>query len=182
VGLLTKLFGSAKKPAKPYVDAGVTLTHRLVASLELEGWQENGLPIYTREEADAIEKSLHDIQRKFNEEAGGEVVFYPEIVGEMQRSFAASGLQNMANQNWKWRTDFPVDWRKSVSTYLKAWTCDLNPTAMLDMARLLIKAGYKGEARDALQVVLLFPSYDPAPNSGLAAKVLQYANDALQDL
>jgi hypothetical protein len=182
MGLLTRLFGSAKKPAKPYLDVGVALTHRLVASLELGGWQENGLPIYTQEEAVAIEKSLHDMQRTFNEEAGGEVVFHPEIVGEMQRSFAASGLQNLANHSWRWRTDFPVDWRKSVSTYLKAWACDLNPTAMLDMARLLIKAGYKGEAREALRVVLLYPTYDPAPDSGLAQKVVQWANEVLESL
>ena len=52
---------------------------------------------------------------------------------------------------------------------------------LLGMADLVVTAGYKGEVRQALQVVLLYPSYgsdDPAT----AQSVVEPAEKALQSL
>jgi hypothetical protein len=64
MGLLSKLFGTAeKRPAKPYVDAGMRLTQKLITSLRLAGW-ENLLPVYSPEEIEVIERQLQNSNAK----------------------------------------------------------------------------------------------------------------------
>ncbi|MEJ2008507.1 MAG: hypothetical protein P8Z30_10195, partial [Acidobacteriota bacterium] len=106
--------------------------------MSLEGWQ-NGVPNYTPEEKDAIQRKLSLFQSSFNQRAGGEVVFHPEAVGHIQRMLTAEALYDLAGERWRWssKIELPQDWKDRVSTYLKAWACDLNPDAFCEMAELL---------------------------------------------
>ena len=68
-----------------------------------------------------------------------------------------------------------------------AWACDLDAGVFLDMADLLAEAGYKDEARQALQVVLLFPSYASKkwacqPDDPLVRGIVEDAQEALENL
>jgi hypothetical protein len=158
MGLVNKLFGMNRRSAKPYVDEGMRFILGLPEVLRLAAWQ-NGLPSYTPEETAAIQSELSNFQNTANEVMGGEALFHPEAVGEFQRALTATALEGLARHGWKYLDELPEDWKISCSTYLKAWTCNLNPSVLLEMAELFAKAGYKGEARQALQVVLLFPTY-----------------------
>jgi hypothetical protein len=153
-----KLVG-AKKPPQPYVDAGMHLLRNLIHSLRLEGW-ESLLPVYSAAEIEVIEAELASFQRMANEEMRGNAVFHPEII-EIQRPLVATALQNFAARDWRFteQKELPADWKLRVSTYLKAWAGGLNPNSLIEMAEMLMKAGYKTEAKAALEVVLLFPSY-----------------------
>jgi len=159
MGFLNKLFGTSK-PAKPYVDAGKRLTYNLIQSMRLEGW-ENLLPVYSPEEIEVMEAGLASFQHMADEQMGGKAMFQPEFVGEIQRPLLADALQNYAARNWRFtdKQELPTDWKLRVSTYLKAWAGGLNPDCLIDMAQMLVKAGYKTEAKAALEVVLLFPTY-----------------------
>ncbi len=53
----------------------------------------------------------------------------------------------------------PANWKPIASTFLKAWCANLSPTVLTELADFLAKVGCKNEAKDVLQVVLLFPSY-----------------------
>jgi len=146
------------------VDAGVRLTHRIVQCLRLQGWEmtAQGIqPVYTQDEMDAISESLARFQRIADGTTGAKAVFHPDAIGEIQRKCAADALEELADGMWKFtaKDTVPEDWRLRVSTYLKAWACQLNPQVLLDMAEMLAHAGYKTEAREALEVVLVFPSY-----------------------
>lgn len=184
MGLLEKLFGSPQSPKKPYVEAGTHVTLRLVQSLSLQGW-ENGLPSYTQDEMEAINHKLDMFQRMANEKMGGTAVFHPEVAEEIQRRFAAEGLEDLAGLGWKFtaKDTVPEDWKLRVSTYLKAWACKLNPQTFLDMAEMLNRAGYKTEAREAWEVVLLFPSYASryfgSDNRELTNQIVDEAKQAL---
>lgn len=146
------------------MDGGVLLTHRLVQSLSLQGWEMSAQgiqPVYTQAETDAISESIARFQRIADGTTGEKAVFHPAVIEEIQRKCAADGLEELADGMWKFTAQktVPEDWRLRVSTYLKAWACQLNPQVLLDMAEMLVHAGYKTEAREALEVVLLFPSY-----------------------
>ena len=80
-------------------------------------------------------------------------------MNEVQRPIIAGALEQLAGSDWKYSEKVPDKWKEACFTYLKAWACSLNPTVLSDMAELLVRAGYKGEAKQALQVVLLFPTY-----------------------
>jgi hypothetical protein len=159
MGFINKLFG-AKKPPQPYVDAGMGLLHNLIQILRLEGW-ENLLPVYSPAESEVIEAELASFQRMANEQMGGNAVFHPEIIEEIQRPLIATALQDYAARDWRFteQKELPGDWKLRVSAYLKAWAGGLNPNCLIEMAEMLVKAGYKTEAKNALEVVLLFPSY-----------------------
>src|SRR5258708_18529851 len=118
-------------------------------------------PVYTQDEMDAITKGLANFQRIADSTMGGRAVFHPDAVGEIQRKCTAEALEELADGTWKFsaKDTVPEDWRLRISTYLKAWACQLNPQVLLDMAEMLAHAGYKTEAKEALEVVLLFPSY-----------------------
>jgi len=159
MGFINKLFG-AKKPPQPYVDAGMRLLHNLIQSLRLEGW-ENLLPVYSPAEIEIIEAELASFQQMANEQVGGSAVFHPEITREIQRPLIATALQSFAARDWRFtgQKELPADWKLRVSRYLKAWATGLNPNCLIEMAEMLVKAGHKTEAKTALEVVLLFPSY-----------------------
>lgn len=140
------------------------MTHRIVQCLRLQGWEmtAQGIqPVYTQDEMDAISESLARFQRIADGTTGAKAVFHPDAIGEIQRKCAADALEELADGMWKFtaKDTVPEDWRLRVSTYLKAWACQLNPQVLLDMAEMLAHAGYKTEAREALEVVLVFPSY-----------------------
>ncbi|GEM_PF-2114129 len=120
-------------------------------------------PVYSQDEMNAVSESLARFQRIADGTSGGTAVFHPEAMGEIQRKCAAEALEELADGMWKFtaKDTVPEDWRLRISTYLKAWACQLNPQVLLDMAEMLAHAGYKTEAREALEVVLLFPSYAP---------------------
>ncbi len=168
MNLVRKLLGRTKHSSKRYPDAGMTLTLKLIGTLGLKDWQ-NGLPSYTPEEIDAIDREITNFQSLANEEIGGKAVFHPDAVDGISRHLAATALEGMAGRGWRWSEELPENWKKVCSTYLKAWASKMNPSLLLDMAGLLAKAGYEGEAREALQVVLLFPSYANAYFAGADA-------------
>lgn len=168
-----------------YSDAGTSVVLRITQSLNLKDWQD-GIPVgYTREEMDAIDKRMANFQRIADEEGGGPVSFHPDAVDSIRRTVAAQALENWANRDgWKFSDKLPDDWRSRASTYLKAWTSNLNPTTLLDLAELLARAGSKEESKEALKVVLLFPAYAHIHYSGserpeMVDLIIKSATDAL---
>ena len=188
MGFLSKLFGTSK-PAKPYVDAGMRLTHGLIQNLRLEGW-ENMLPVYSPGEIEVIERELASFQHIADDKMGGKAVFHPELIGQIQRPLIADALRKYAARDWRFtnKKELPADWKLRVSTFLKAWAGGLNPNCLLEMAEMLAMAGYKTEAKDALEVVLLFPTYAHKFYGGsdedgvLANGIVNQAKEALQTL
>jgi hypothetical protein len=163
VGLLDKLLGKAKGSGNPYLDAGMALTAKLVNSLGLDDWK-NRPVCYTAEETNAIESDFasfaSSVNRKMGGPEGGRAAFHPDIADDLRRVLAATALEQLAGGDWKYLSDkLPDNWKSRCSTYLKAWACKPNPSAIEDLAKLLIRAGYKSEASDSLRVLLLFPSY-----------------------
>lgn len=116
--------------------------------------------------------------------------FHPEIAEPMQRMFGADALRHLAGPSiGSWEPDdvCPSDWKERVSTYLKAWAMNLDPDAMLDMARLLALAGHKEEARQAAAIVAQrFPSYAPRFYSGskpeLVASITARARELMDEI
>jgi hypothetical protein len=159
MGLLSK-FISRKQG--DYCEAGTKLVRTIADAVVLDEWR-HGLPQYTPAESEAISKSLSAFQRTADSMMGGKAVFHPEIIDTIQRKFTAEGLEELAGQDWKFsdRKTLPTNWKSCVSTYLKAWLCNMNPQVLLDMATMLAKAGYKEEAKQTYEVVLLFPNYAP---------------------
>ena len=188
MGLFRKLFGTDKRKEKPYVDGGMHLLAKLVQSLRLDDWP-NYLLNYTAAEQEAIVKQLNEFQQIANEEVGGQALFHPEVVEPIGRAQAAQALHHLARAGWIFSDDseLPEDWKALVSTYLKAWAGGLDPMCLLEMADLLIRAGHKTEARDALEVVLLFPTYAHEFYGGhdashLVHRIVSDAQSALQNL
>src|SRR5271155_803389 len=159
MNLLDKLLGKPRRdPTKMYVDRGMALTHRLVETLRLPGWY-NGRPSYTPEENAAVTKSLNAFQATADDVMGGGAHFHPDVVGEIQRPLIANALEDLARAEWNASDKTPENWKDICSTYLKAWTCQLNPSAMSEVAELLAEVGYRSEAREAWDVVCLFQWY-----------------------
>lgn len=150
----------------PYVVGGIGSSAKIADSLQLPGWRE-GIPMsYTREEVIAINRELSTLKGQFDEYAAGkggrEALVSPVARDAIRSACAATALAGLGGR-WTHSDseDLPVDWKNCVSSYLKAWRCDLAPRVLLDMAELLAKAGYKNEAKHALQAVLLFPAFAP---------------------
>jgi hypothetical protein len=75
--------------------------------------------------------------------------------------YTAEALKKLAGCSWiygyaegSYRRE---QWRDRVSTYLKAWICELDPRVLSDMSVVLSDLGYKDYARKALEVALLSP-------------------------
>jgi hypothetical protein len=157
MSLFSKLLGKGK--SQPYVDAGMASTFKLCHSLNLPDWND-GLPSYTAEEIAAIDRELSRFQQIANSELGGEAKFHPEVVPALQRLWAGEALTELARKKLMLQSeDTPTDWKPIASTLLKAWASRLDPRTLLELADLLAKVGCKNEAREVLQVVLLFPTY-----------------------
>lgn len=137
MGFLSKLFGTGKRE-KPYVDAGMLLMSKLIQVLRLDGWQ-NLLPVYTQEEMETIDRELSALQQIANQVVGGEARFHPEAAGPIVRIQAAQALQDFAGRGWKFtdKSKLPQDWKRRVSTYLKAWASGLDPMCLAEMAEML---------------------------------------------
>jgi len=87
------------------VDGGVQLTHKIVESLSLTGWQSGPplLPNYTPEEVNAINTELSGFQRMADEAMGGDAVFHPEVLDDIRRQSIAQALYNLAGNSWRFR-------------------------------------------------------------------------------
>ncbi len=183
MSLLDKLFGRGKN--QPYVDAGMALTFKLSRSLNLPDWNE-GLPDYTEGEIAWIERSFAQLQKLADEEAGGEAKFHPEVLPKVQRMLAGEALAELASRQCLLSDEVPSNWRAIASTYLKAWASRLAPLDLMGLADLLVKAGFKNEARETLQVILLFPTYAKTlwgrDDDELLANILDQAKEALRTL
>jgi hypothetical protein len=181
------MLGLENKTAKPYVDAGVALTHKLVTTLNLPGWKDS-LPSYNEEEMEAIDRKLSGFQRMANGVDGGVAKFHPKIVPDIQRMLTAEALAELAGDSWKFSDDLPTKWRQCVSTYLKAWASQLSPLVLLDLGNLLVKAGYRTEAKEAFQAVLLFPTYADTyygtfkDKAELVKNIVDSAKESLREL
>lgn len=170
MGFLKKLFGPPKPPSRPYVDQGLALTKRLIGLLNLSDWA-TGVPDYTDQEARAIDRELRRFQSIADQSAqrdgSREMRFHPEFIPPMQRRLGADALRRLVGPEldvgWELDDDYcPIDWKSRVSTYLKAWAMNLDPSALMEMAQLLALAGYQSEARQAAGIVAAcFPSYAP---------------------
>lgn len=158
MSFLKDLFGKKEKPVKPYVENGFKLTYKLAINLNLDGWK--GEITYSKEETAAIDLAWAKQKEEF-----GDVKFHPEIADEvfdqLRREAVASGLQEVADDETALGgyDTLPADWKRRVSSYLKAFAASLSPRPMGRVAELLTLAGYKTEAKEAWQVVALYPSY-----------------------
>jgi hypothetical protein len=132
-----------------------------VNALNLEGWQD-GQPVTSSDERKAIEAKILQFHLDANEVAGHEVSFSREASNIIKSRLTAEALEELAGSRWKGKDALPQDWKQSVSTYLKAWAVRLSPWVLIDLARLLIWAGYRSEAKEALNTVVdWFPVYSP---------------------
>ncbi|MBN2324120.1 MAG: hypothetical protein JXQ30_10330 [Spirochaetes bacterium] len=186
MGILNRIFGTQKNKAKPYVDAGMALLYKLMVSFNLSGLKD-GLPSYTRPEMEAIDRRLSSFQKMANDEMGGNARFHPEIVQDLQRTLAAEALLELAGNEWKFSDETPKDWKEYVATYLKAWAVGLNPMALLELGDFLARVGYRSEARETFQVVLLFTTYADTYYRGqrkaeLVESIVESAKESLRDL
>ncbi len=192
MALFAKLFGVEKG----YADAGSRLTYELIQRFGLEGWPDGRFPVYSSEEAGAIDLELSSFQRSADgmaEEEGGPgatMGFHPEALPQLRRHLTSGALVRLADENWMQRSDAELRriWKQCASTYLKAWLSDLDPSALLRMAELLSRVGCKREARKALEAVLLFPSYvDNGKNTtgsppDFVASVVKDAQESIRKL
>jgi hypothetical protein len=184
MSLLGKLFGKDK--GQPYVDAGTALAFRLPRFLNLPDWHE-GLPEYTPEEIAAIDRRLSQFQKIANSELGGAAAFHPDVIPKLQRMLAGEALTKFAREKLlSLSEDIPTDWKPIASSFLKAWVSSLDPLILLELGDLLAKTGYSNEAKDVLQVVLLFPTYAETlwgeTNAELLERIVSEAKEALRDL
>lgn len=154
MSLVGKFFGNKNA----YVDAGTALTFKLCDSLELPGW-ERGLPVYTDDEVAAIEVKLSTLPNIKNLELGGKMLFTPDERAKIQRMLAGEGLEALAQSQARFTAGISVNWRSTVSTFLKAWAVGLDPMILIDLAEFLIKIDRRPEAKEVVEVVLLFPTY-----------------------
>jgi hypothetical protein len=188
MGLLEKLFGSEKRAANPYLEAGCQLIPKIADLLNLTEWRQGKLPGYTPQEVDAINREVDWFQKMADSVAseqvpGSEMLFHPEAIDPVQRMCVATALEDLAGSGWRYSFDeekLPENWKSDVSTYMKSWVCSPNPIVLLEMAELLARAGHKGEARKALQVVLLFPTYGHDYYCGREGTE-QLVNDIVED-
>lgn len=189
--VLGSFLGKLREPKKVYTDQGVLLTKRLIDLLELRDWK-GGLPIYRYEETRAIDREMGDFQLMADKEIGGKAGFHPDAVQVVLRISAAQGLADLADQDWlvldeadNLKVDhFPSDWKDRISTYLKAWASGLDPDVLIHLSQLLILAGYKGEAKDILGLVLSdFPAFAPRffAEAGLSPAQVKLQVDAVSD-
>jgi hypothetical protein len=183
MGFIAKIFG--KEKSQPYVDAGTALVFELSRSLNLTDWNE-GLPNYSPEELEIIQKRLSQFQKIANSELGGEAKFHPDALPELQRMLAGEALTEFAGEQWKFSDDVPANWKNLVSIYLKAWVSRLDPQTFLDLGDLLVKASHQNEAKKVFQTVLLFPTYAKKmwgkDNDELLDLIVGRAKESLQDL
>jgi hypothetical protein len=187
MGILSKMLGLERKKEKPYIDGGVTLIHKLTATLSLPDWK-HLVPTYTEEEVEAINRSWSNFQKTANQAVGGDAKFHPDAAPIIQRTLAAEALAELAEHTWKYSDELPTDWRHCVSTYLKAWAAHFSPLTLLDLGDLLVKAGYRTEAKGVFQVLLLFPTYADTYYAGhqnlleLVQNITDSAKERLREL
>ena len=184
--LLSRIFGRKKSKAKPYTDAGVALIFKLTTSLNLPGWKE-GLPSYTLLEMEAISRKMSSFQQTADDVIGEPAAFHPEVVPDIQRMMSAEALIEVASDAWKFSDEIPADWKEIVATYLKGWAASFNPRALTELGELLMKVGYRSEAKEVFRVLLLFPTYAETYFSGqqtreLVDDIVDAAKESLHEL
>jgi hypothetical protein len=180
-----RLFRRQKKTAEPYLEAGAALTHQIATSLNLVIWKDNSF-LYTAEEVEAIEGHISSFQKMADQEAGGSAKFHSDIIPDLQRVLSAQALAELAG-SWKYADELTLNWKNCVSSYLKAYAAHLDPMVLLDLGELLVKAGYRSEAKQVFRAVLLFPTYAETFYGGpadpeLLDKIVSSAKESLRDL
>ncbi len=195
MGFLKQLFNLNKKlpgshvdrkPRGPYVDNGLELVGRLTTTLGLTDWKGSSPICYTDVELTAINSRISGFQQQANQ-AGGEgkvFVVRSEFASEMQGMFAASALQDLASDSWKYSDNLPVNWKEFVSSYLKSWVAGYDPMCLIDLGDLLIKADHNTEAREVFKLLLLFPTHAPSSRSwqSISDQVTATAKKRLENL
>jgi hypothetical protein len=167
VVLAVIIWRSKQKASGVYPKVGTAFAYKLIADLSLTGW-ENGLPVFTEKEQEAIQTGLDRFQRDANGQMGGDTVFHPDAAPMIQRQIGSEALKELASEGDSLEEIFtnedgpPLDWKERVSTYLKAWTMSLDPMILIDLSGLLAKTGNKKAASAALNVVIShFKGYAP---------------------
>jgi len=160
-----------------YLESGALLTKTIPEALSMGEWR-YGPPPYTAEEGAAIDRSLSLFQTAADRIVAGKAVVHPGITNSIQGSLIAEGLEALGREH--------SDWQSRVSAYLKSWMAHPNPSVLLEMADILAKAGYKGEAKRTYETVLLFPSYATVffgrGAEELAGLIVEQARSALLSL
>jgi hypothetical protein len=128
MGFIAKILGKDK--SQPYVDAGTALVFGLTRSLNLADWNE-GLPNYSPEELDIIDRRFSQFPKIANAGLGGEAKFPPDALPKLQRMLAKLSL-SLPVINGNFQTMFLQTGKSLVSTYLKAWVSRLGPQTFLD--------------------------------------------------
>ncbi len=100
---------------------------------------------------------------------------------------SAEALIEVASDAWKFSDEIPADWKEIVATYLKGWAASFNPRALTELGELLMKVGYRSEAKEVFRVLLLFPTYAETYFSGqqtreLVDDIVNAAKESLHEL
>lgn len=163
MGILKKLFSLGKKTEGLYIDEGLALVGRLATTLSLPDWKGSSPIYYTDEEIKAINRNISKSQQQLDETGGAGKTFVvrSDLVPTIQGIWAAQALTTLANDSWKFSRDLPANWKQCVSTYLKAWVLEHDPTCLLELGDLLVGAGRRTEAKQVFQIVLLVTTYTP---------------------
>ena len=162
MGLFARLFGATRPQPESYIDSGLNFIKKLTHSIPLPDWQE-GHPGYTESEKEAMTLCYSQFERMTDsvarESGAAHMAFHPDVVETVQRMLDEIGLKNYADGEWKYIDSLPNDWRKILSTYLKALMCNRNPLLFLDIGELLVRAGRTDDAREAAMVATKFRAY-----------------------
>ena len=182
-------FSLSRKAKEAYQDIGIKLVARLVAELNLPGWETDLLPTYSVDEISAIDSGCAAFQRLADQEGGGvpgAMYFHPDAAEEIRRKIAGDELMSYADRLCRFSEDLPAEWKLAASAYLKAWSATLEPSALQNLGELFAKAGYADAARETLNVILRFPDYAPKvygdKQDDLVRMIVERASDSLKEL
>lgn len=185
MGFLANIFGSK---SQSYGSAGAALLLKLTSTLNLSDWKD-GLPNYTPEEVEAIDKNIDQFQYLAEKQLGGEAKFHPDAVPEIQRKLAGDALYELGRDYLFLDIGddgIPMNWKPCASSLLKSWVSTRNPLSMIALGDLLAKVGRKSEAKETYQVILLFRDYVKSRpdefDETFAIKVVNEARQSLRDL
>ncbi len=187
MGWLSAIFRGKGAPPLRYVESGSQLARELQEALALPGW-ENGTATLSPTESRAVELRISEFQAMANQQMGGETYMPSALADKLRSTLASEALRDLATLSWKYESALPENWKEHVSTYLKAWSLlPADAFALLELGRLLAKAGLIAEAKRVLNVVLLFPAfaesyYSEPQGSKIAAGFVELAKNSLRDL
>src|SRR5438067_13662276 len=107
-------FSLSRKAKEAYQDIGIKLVARLLAELNLPGWETDLLPTYSVDEISAIDSVCAAFQRLADQEGGcvpGAMYFHPDAAEEIRRKIAGDALMSYADRLCRFSVDLVADWR-----------------------------------------------------------------------